>query len=109
MSKLELQDFVYFGKLFETYGKLLSKDRQSIMAEYFECNMTLVEIAQHRQISRQAVLDAINKSCKKLQEYETCIKLCEKRESFQNKLQQILTLEDCGDIKQKVEDILKES
>ncbi len=70
MSKTKLADFVLYGKLFEIYGGLLSQDRQSVMNDYFFCNMTLTEIANERHISRQAVSDCLDKSCEKLQEYE---------------------------------------
>ena len=61
MSKIDLQDFVEIGKLFEAYGSLLSQDRQKIMNSYFNFNMTLAEIEKKKAISRQAVLDAIDK------------------------------------------------
>ena len=49
MAKLDLGDFVKYGKLFEIYGSLLSSDSQSVMSMYFDYNMTLVEIAKELQ------------------------------------------------------------
>ena len=80
MSKIKLQDFIKFGRLFEIYGELLSDDRQKIMTSYFEYNMTLVEIAEERGISRQAVLDAIDKGCEKLNFYEEKLHILEQKE-----------------------------
>ena len=74
MAKLKLNDFVRYGKLFEEYSALLSEDRQSIMRLYFDYNMTLAEISAERGISRQAVKDAITKSCEKLDYYENRLK-----------------------------------
>lgn len=111
MPKIELENFVYFGRLFELYGKLLSEDRQSIMSLYFDCNMTLAEIASEKQISRQAVLDAVHKSCNKLEEYEKALHIAENKSKHTLQLQQILQLCKSGDIKkikEKVEQILKE-
>ncbi len=111
MSKIQLQDFVQFGQLFEIYGSLLSDDRQKIMTSYFEFNMTLAEIAQERGISRQAVLDAIQKSCEKLQFFEKNLGVCQKKHDLTQKLSELLPLcESAGqnDVKQKVENILKE-
>ena len=108
MSKIELQDFVQYGKLFSVYGKLLSDDRQKIMTEYFEYNMTLVEIAEEKQISRQAVLDAIDKSCQKLKEFENTLGFCRKREDTLKALLEIRQLSIDNDIKEKVEKLLKE-
>ena len=56
MAKLDLGDFVKYGKLFEIYGSLLSSDRQSVMSMYFDYNMTLVEIAKEKGVSRRMCL-----------------------------------------------------
>ena len=111
MARIELQDFVQFGQLFEVYGKLLSDDRQKIMVSYFEFNMTLAEIAQERCISRQAVLDAILKSCQKLRSLEDALGIVAKRQKLSNGLTEILeTARRNGqtEIVTKVEKILKE-
>lgn len=93
MAKIKLGEFVEYGQLFEVYGALLSNDRQKIMAEYFDFNMTLAEIAKSRQISRQAVLDAISKSCQKLKEYENLLGFLKLREKVFQKLDQIEKIE----------------
>ncbi len=109
MAKIALQDFVKYGKLFEVYGKLLSEDRQRIMSAYFEYNMTLAEIAKERSISRQAVLDAIDKSCQKLKEYETALQIAKKNQALTESLGEILVDKTCSDeVKRKVEKILKD-
>lgn len=108
VSKIQLNDFVYIGKLLSTYGGMLSQDRQMIMIDYFEYNMTLAEIAAQRNISRQAVLDAIDKACKKLKEFETTLKLCEKKDSLTEQLLQIKDLCNQNEVLEKVDKILKE-
>lgn len=107
MAKIELQDFVKYGKLFDIYGKLLSQDRQKIVSSYFEYNMTLAEIAKEKNISRQAVLDAIDKSCEKLLEYETVLRLYEKNQILSQELQQLADSCEDNKIKEKVEEILR--
>ena len=96
MAKFELQDFVQFGQLFETYGALLSDDRQKIMTAYFEFNETLAEIAEERKISRQAVLDAIQKSCEKLSGFEKVLGLCAKRQKLTQSLAEIQSVASCA-------------
>ena len=111
MSKIQLQDYVQFGQLFEVYQSLLSEDRQKIMADYFEFNMTLVEIAQERGVSRQAILDTIQKSCEKLQFFEKCLRLVEKKQILTQKLTDALFLCEKSEQKElakKIEEILKE-
>ena len=108
MAKLKLNDFVKYGKLFEEYSALLSEDRQSIMRLYFDYNMTLAEISAERGISRQAVKDAITKSCEKLDYYENSLKNCQKKEKITKKLEKIKDLNDINEIKLKVEELIGE-
>ena len=109
MAKIALQDFVKYGKLFEVYGGLLSADRQKVMSLYFEFNMTLAEIAKERGISRQAVLDAIDKSCQKLEELESGLHVVQKKEEFEKSLGEILSDKTCSsEVRLKVEKILKD-
>ncbi len=109
MPKIALQDFVKYGKLFEVYGKLLSDDRQKIMSSYFEFNMTLAEIAKEKNISRQAVLDAISKACQKLEEYENTLHIADRNQQFTRQLQDIVLDKTCSQaVKLKVEKILRD-
>ena len=78
------------------------------MSDYFEYNMTLAEIAQEKNISRQAVLDAIDKSCEKLKTTERVLKIVEKKEIIQDELLEISKLTSDKKIKEKVEKILKD-
>ncbi len=107
MSKFQLQDFVEYGRLFDLYGDLLSADRQKIMSDYFEFNMTLAEIAQEKNISRQAVLDAIDKSCEKLKEFESVLQIYAKRNALRADLTELLSLAESKELKEKVEEILR--
>ena len=108
MSKIQLESFVQYGRLFEVYGKLLSEDRQKIMTDYFGYNMTLAEIAEEREISRQAVLDAIDKSCEKLKGFENALKVVEKKQKLVYEIEELLSLTKDEKIIKKVEKILKD-
>lgn len=110
MSKIKLQDFIKYGRLFEIYGELLSDDRQKIMTSYFEYNMTLVEIAEERKISRQAVLDAIDKGCEKLNFYEEKLHVLEQKEKLLtdlNKLKEIANKNDQSMLSSKIDEIIR--
>ncbi len=109
MSKNQLESFVEYGRLFEIYGKLLSEERQTIMTNYFQYNMTLAEIADERKISRQAVLDSINKSCEKLKKIETSLQILKQKQNLAKSLQELEVLaKNHPEIIEKVEKILKE-
>ena len=59
--------------LMDFYGPLLTGHRLEIMRLYCEEDLSLSEIAQQTGISRQAVADAVQKSRKKLMEYEEAL------------------------------------
>lgn len=108
MPKFELYDFVKYGKLFEIYGGLLSDDRQQIMNLYFNFNMTLSEISKEKEISRQAVLDSIKKSCQKLDEFEDKLKLNERKLVLRERLEALKNAKTLDSIKSKVDKMLEE-
>ena len=108
MPKFELYDFVKYGKLFEIYGGLLSADRQEIMNLYFDFNMTLSEISKEKNISRQAVLDSIKKSCTKLDEFEDKLKLNERKLQLREELEALKNAKSLDSIKLKVDKLLGE-
>ncbi len=109
MSKMQLESFVQYGQLFEAYGKLLSADRQSILESYFTFNMTLAEIAKERNISRQAVLDAVGKGCDKLKNFEEVLGVVAQKQKMVVEFQELAKLaKDNREIKEKVEQILKD-
>ena len=106
MAKIDLADFVKYGKLFEVYGKLLSEDRQALMNLYINFNMTLAEISKEKNISRQAVLDGITKSCAKLDALEEVLSIALKKENLQQKLTKLKEISSVEEIKIKVDEIL---
>lgn len=67
----ELKKTVLFGDLFALYGKLLSPAQQQVANLYFNDDLTLSEIAELVNVSRQAVFDSLKKSEKKLLEIES--------------------------------------
>ena len=83
--------------LYDLYGELLTSKQKDILEKYYFYNLSLTEISDLENISRSAVLDSLNKSVKKLEEYETKLK-------FEERIKKIETLED---IKFNKENILK--
>ncbi len=68
--------------LYDFYGKLLSNRQAEAMRLYHEENLSLGEIAEEFDISRQAVYDALKSAEKTLKSYEEKLNLVE---SFQNR------------------------
>ena len=65
-----MEDKVKISMLIETYGKLLTEKQYQIMNDYYNNDLSLSEIAENEDITRQAVRDIIKKGEKKLFEYE---------------------------------------
>ncbi len=69
-KNMKVEESVYLGKLFDAYGILLSERQQEICQLVLNDDLTLSEIALNLNITRQAVLDGLNKAEKKLKWFE---------------------------------------
>ena len=76
--------------LCQIYGKLLTKKQLEIITDYYDNDLSLSEIAENNQITRQAVRDIIKKSEKKLFELEKQLSFMEKQESQEKIVNSIL-------------------
>ncbi len=56
--------------LLDFYGKLLTEKQFKLLDDYYNNDLSLSEIAENNEITRQAVKDMINKGKAKLVEYE---------------------------------------
>ena len=57
---------VKIGMLLDIYGELLTEKQQDILDLYYNNNLSLAEIAEEVNVTRQAVRDSIVKGEKKL-------------------------------------------
>ena len=60
------------------YGNLLTEKQHQILDDYYNNDLSLSEIAENNDITRQAVNDMINKGKAKLIEYEDKLKFMDK-------------------------------
>lgn len=61
---------VHISMLCEVYGKLLTEKQLDILENYYDNDLSLSEIAENNNITRQAVRDIIKKGENKLFEIE---------------------------------------
>lgn len=80
---MELEKTVELGLLLDTYGVLLTDRMKDILSMYVYDNLSLQEIATYFNISKPAVLDAIRTSSKKLEFYESKIKMLDLKKSLE--------------------------
>ena len=72
-----MDEHIKISILCQIYGKLLTEKQMSVLNDYYNEDLSLSEIAQNRNISRQAVRDLIQKGEEKLFEYEKVLKIME--------------------------------
>lgn len=68
--------------LYDYYGDLLTDKQQEFFEDYYFSNLTLQEIADNNDISRNAVHKTLNVINEKLEYYESVLKLYEKADKI---------------------------
>ena len=66
----QTKEKIKIGILFGIYGKLLTEKQYELLNDYYNNDLSLSEIAENNNITRQAVNDVINKGKNKLIEIE---------------------------------------
>ena len=81
---------VKISMLCEIYGKLLTEKQLEILTDYYNNDLSLSEIAENNQITRQAVRDIIKKGENKLFELEEKLLFMENTMKQEKLLQEVL-------------------
>ena len=76
--------------LWEIYGKLLTEKQYEVLNDYYNNDLSLSEIAENNNISRQGVRDLIKKGESKLFEYEEKLGIMKKTQENEQTIQLIL-------------------
>ena len=75
--------------LLELYGKLLTEKQYEFMDYYYNQDLSLSEIGDNNDITRQAVRTILLKSKKKLEEYESKLKFMQKEEKIKKYIEEL--------------------
>lgn len=89
-----LEKMLLVGELFDHYGALLTTRQQDCIRMHYLEDLSLAEIAELFGVSRQAVHDILNRAEQTLADYETKLRLVERRSREQSELRRILSLFD---------------
>ena len=76
--------------LCQIYGKMLTKKQYEIINDYYNNDLSLSEIAENNNITRQAVRDVIKKGENKLFEYEEKLLIMKKMLKQEKQIQEII-------------------
>ena len=73
-----MEEKIKISMLLQIYGKLLTEKQFEFMDYYYNEDLSLSEIAENQNITRQAVREILAKSKNKLEEYEEKVMFYEK-------------------------------
>lgn len=95
-----MENFVYLNNLYDIYKELLTQKQQDYFKDYYQNDLTLSEIAENNDVSRNAVHKQLKETIKNLENYEEKLKILEKKEK-------ILDLIKEEKLKSKIERIIE--
>ena len=86
-----MENNVKISMLNQIYGKLLTQKQYEIIDDYYNNDLSLSEIAENNEITRQAVRDILKKGEKKLFEYEEKLKFMKRMLNQEKRIEKILS------------------
>ena len=86
-----MEEKIKISMLLEFYGKLLTLKQYNLLNDYYNNDLSLSEIAENENITRQAVRDFLKKGEKKLFEYEEKLEFMKKNIVQEEKIDEILS------------------
>ncbi len=96
-----MKERLYLIDLYDIYGSLLTDKQQKYFEDYYFNNLSLSEISENEDITRNAIHKHIKDACEKLNYYEEKLKINEKNKKIleiskkldkelQNKIEEII-------------------
>ena len=96
-----MEEKIQISILLSLYGKLLTKTQQKYMDLYYNEDLSLSEIAENYEITRNAVHNQLREAKEKLEYYDKVLKLSIK----QRKVKEICDRINDSDLKKDLKDI----
>ncbi|NMA51082.1 MAG: DNA-binding protein [Mollicutes bacterium] len=69
-----MEEFVYYGELFNIYAFLLTEKQKEIFSLYYEENLSLSEIAEYMKVSKSYIGKIVTNVKERLDYYENNLK-----------------------------------
>ena len=98
---MKMEEIVYYNNLYDLYSELLTEKQKKYFEDYYFLNLSLGEMAQNYNISRNAAFKQLQNTLSKLKHYEEILKLQEKHE----KLEEVIKNIEDKELKEKLRDI----
>lgn len=102
---MSIKDGVHYAELFSEYSKTLTENQRSVFEMYCMCDLSLGEVAEIKNVSRQSVADTVAKTKKLLDELESKLGFVAKKKAV---YELIATLNDKNavEIGEKIKSVL---
>lgn len=97
-----MKERLYLIDLYDIYGSLLTDKQQKYFEDYYFNNLSLSEISENEDITRNAIHKHIKDACEKLNYYESNLKINEKNIEILK-----ITEKLDKEVKQKIEELIK--
>lgn len=99
-----MEEFVYYNSLYDIYGELLTDKEKDNFIAYYQENYSLAEIADLKNISRNAVFKTVKTVIDKLNYYESKLHIYD----INKCLSKSLECNSLDQIKKEIREILGE-
>lgn len=93
---------IYLINLYDIYGSLLTEKQQNYFEEYYFDNLSLKEISENYDVTRNAIFNVLKETEDKLNYYEENLNIYKKNK----KIKEILETED-KNLKKKIEEVIE--
>lgn len=97
-----MEDVIYYNNLYDLYGNLLTNKQKNYFEDYYFNNLSLSEMAENYDVSRNAISKQLHNIVSKLIDYEEKLQLLNKK----NKLLKLFDMIDNDELKKKLEDAI---
>ena len=96
-----MEEFLYYNELYDYYSGLLTDKQREYFEDYYFNNLSLAEMAENYEVSRNAIFKQIKITKEKLDEFEE--KLCLKKKK--EKLESIINKINGNNLKKELEEL----
>ena len=100
-----MEKIVKVAQLFDIYGSLLNDKQKDVINCYYNEDLSLQEIADNNNKSKQAISEMITRSVDKLFEFEDELSLLKKKEELKDALTSIRELMESSNYELAIKEI----